>query len=127
MIEPGWDVVDREGEQVGRVEDVVGDSSADIFDGLSIATSFLGKPRYVAAERVGEITEGRVRLELSRSEVEALSEFLEPPTTAEIEPEQASVVTRLTQPLEAPIHAEPEREHVLRRLVLRTKAWLSQR
>src|SRR2546421_12701572 len=87
LIEAGWEVLDRDGESVGRIEEVIGDSTHDIFDGLSIATNLLGKPRYVPAEQVAAITEGTLRLALSAAEVEALTEYLEPPTTAEIQPD----------------------------------------
>ena len=85
MIEPGWKVVAADGSELGEVDEVVGDSSVDIFDGLAIAMSAFGKPRYVPAEQVGEITEGTVRLDLTREQVDQLSEYLEPATTAEIE------------------------------------------
>jgi hypothetical protein len=85
MIEPGWDVLAADGSKVGAVDEVVGDSSLDIFDGLAIATSALGKPRYVPAEQAGEITEGTVRLKLTREQVDRLGEYLEPATSAEIE------------------------------------------
>jgi hypothetical protein len=32
VIEPGWKVVDADGEQVGTVDEVVGDSGDDIFN-----------------------------------------------------------------------------------------------
>jgi hypothetical protein len=85
MIEPGWKVLASDGNEVGAVDEVVGDSSIDIFDGLAIATSAFGKPRYVPAEQVGEITEGTVRLKLTKEQVERLEEYLEPATSAEIE------------------------------------------
>jgi hypothetical protein len=87
MIETGWKVLASDGSEAGQVDEVVGDSSLDIFDGLAIATSALGKPRYVPAEQVGEITEGTVRLNLTPTQVEQLGEYLEPATSAEIEPE----------------------------------------
>ena len=62
MIEPGWELVDADGEHVGKVEEVVGDRENDIFSGLNVAPHLLGKAEYVPAERVGEITEGRVQL-----------------------------------------------------------------
>ena len=86
MIEPGWKVLAADGSEVGEINEVVGDSSHDIFDGLAIATSAFGKPRYVPAEQVGEITEGTVRLSLTREQVDRLGEYLEPATSAEIEP-----------------------------------------
>ena len=78
VIEPGWEVVESEGEHIGRVEEVVGDSVGDIFNGLAVSTSLLGKPRYVPSEEVGEITDGRVQLKLRSELVERLEEH-EPP------------------------------------------------
>jgi hypothetical protein len=116
VIEPGWKVVDADGKEIGAVDEVVGDSGSDIFNGLAISTGVLGRPRYVAAEQVGRITEGRVHLNLSKDEVTRLGEFEEPPTTAEILPEQASLADRIEQPFEAPIHDRPFRMNVWRRL-----------
>jgi hypothetical protein len=87
MIETGWKVLASDGSEVGEVDEVTGDSGVDIFDGLSIATSAFGKPRYVPSEQVAEITEGAVRLSLTREQVEHLGEYLEPATSAEIEPD----------------------------------------
>ena len=87
MIETGWDVLAADGSKVGEVDEIAGDDTEDIFDGLAIATSGFGKPRYVPAEQVAEITDGSVRLSLTREQVEQLSEYLEPATTLEIEPD----------------------------------------
>jgi len=89
LIEPGWNVVDRSGQQVGSVDEVAGDSSTDIFNGLSVSTSRLAKPRYVPSEQVAEIVEGEVRLKLSGDEVDKLDEFEEPPASTEILPEDS--------------------------------------
>jgi uncharacterized protein YrrD len=87
LIERGWDVVDSSGEEVGKVEEVVGDSGRDIFNGLTIAPGLFARGQYVPAEQVAEITEGRVRLSLGRDEVEQLPEHTEPPPTERIVPE----------------------------------------
>lgn len=87
VIERGWDVVDVNDEQVGKVEETVGDESHDIFNGLTIAHSVFARGQYVAAEDVGEITEGRVRLRLTKDQVEGLPEYSEPPPSARIEPD----------------------------------------
>ena len=87
LIRPGWKVLAADGSEVGEVDEVAGDDTEDIFDGLAIATSALGKPRYVPAEQVGQITDGVVHLTLTRAQVEELGEYLEPATSAEIEPE----------------------------------------
>jgi hypothetical protein len=86
LIRPGWKVVAADGSEVGQVDEVAGDDTHDIFDGLAIATSRFGKPRYVPSEQVAQITEGVVHLTLTTAQVEGLGEYLEPATTAEIEP-----------------------------------------
>ena len=116
LIEPGWKVVDASGEEVGSVDEVVGDSSDDIFNGLSISMSLLGKPRYVPSEQVGEITEGRVQLTLSKDGVDRLGEYEEPPTCAEILPEDAGTLRRAEAAVEAPIHSHEERLNMLTRI-----------
>ncbi len=87
MIKPGWKVLAADGTEVGEVDEVAGDDTEDIFDGLAIATSAFGKPRYVPAEQVGEITDGIVHVSLTPAQVERLDEYLEPATSAEIEPD----------------------------------------
>jgi hypothetical protein len=74
-VEPGWDVVDSAGESVGKIDEVLGDKNRDIFDGLAVSTGLVGKPKYVPAERVGEIREDRVQLELSADEVDRLEPY----------------------------------------------------
>jgi hypothetical protein len=126
VIEPGWKVVDAQGEEVGSVDEVVGDSSDDIFNGLSVSTSLLGRPRYVPSEQVGAITQGRVQLKLTKDQIGHLGEFEEPPTTAEIVPDGAGAVRRAEAAVEAPLHSHGERlnfltrvAHALRRLFRR--------
>ena len=78
VIEHGWTVVDADGESVGRVDEVVGDESIDIFNGLNVLTGMLGTPKYVPSEQVGRIVEGTVELLLSKDDVDGLDEA-EPP------------------------------------------------
>ena len=87
MIRPGWKVYAADGAEVGEIDEVAGDDGHDIFDGLAIATSAFGKPRYVPSEQVGQIVEGEVHLTLTHAQVDALGEYLEPATSAEIEPD----------------------------------------
>jgi uncharacterized protein YrrD len=87
LIEQGWDVVDAAGDDVGKVEEVVGDSGRDIFNGLTIATGLFSRGQYVPAEQVAEITDGRVQLALGKDEVERLPEYTEPPPSEQILPE----------------------------------------
>ena len=86
MIRPGWKVYASDGTEVGAVDEIAGDESQDIFDGLAVATSALGKPMYVPAESVGPITDdARIQLTLSAEQVAALGEYVEPATSEIIE------------------------------------------
>jgi hypothetical protein len=87
LIRGGWKVVSSDGDEVGHVDEVAGDDTVDIFDGLAVATTALGKPRYVLSEQVAQITEGTVNLTLTRAQFEQLGEYLEPATSEEVEPE----------------------------------------
>jgi ribosomal 30S subunit maturation factor RimM len=73
LVEPGWEVVGSDGRPVGKVKEVLGAEDADIFDGLVITRGLLGKERYVPAERVRSIFEGRVEVDLDEAAVEALA------------------------------------------------------
>jgi hypothetical protein len=75
LVERGWEVVSSDGQKVGTVDEVLGDENADIFDGLAVAPGLLKKPKYVPAERVGEIVDGRLTLELTQAEFDALTEY----------------------------------------------------
>ena len=65
----------------------IGDSSRDIFDGVAFAATAFGRPRYVPAEQVGDISEGEVHLTLSHEQVGSLGEYREPATSLEVEPD----------------------------------------
>ncbi len=83
VVEPGWAVVGSDGAEIGKVEEVIGDSGEDIFNGLAVSSSLLGKPKYVPAERVTGIVEGEIRLDLPAKEIEHLGDHEQPPPSAE--------------------------------------------
>jgi hypothetical protein len=86
VIEPGWSVVGPDGEELGTVEEIVGDTGKDIFNGLSVATGVLRKPRYLPAERVREITDGQVVVDLSEEGMERLEEHEPQPPSEQFRP-----------------------------------------
>jgi len=87
LVRPGWKVLTSDGVAFGAVDEVAGDEDRDVFDGLAVASSALGKPRYVPSEDVGEITEGVVHLTVTEAEAARYGEYLEPATSAQIEPD----------------------------------------
>ena len=72
-LEPGTDVLSSDGERVGKVEHVLADPDADIFDGLVIdVQSGPGGLHFVDAEQVEELYERAVVLKVPTAEVEGL-------------------------------------------------------
>jgi sporulation protein YlmC with PRC-barrel domain len=86
VIEPGWEVVDSSGESLGKVQETVGDTGDDIFNGLAVTPGLLRPPRYVPAEVVGEIEDGRVHLTISQQEFDRLDDHEEPPPSEQFRP-----------------------------------------
>jgi len=90
LIERGWEVFGSDGTEIGHVDEVIGDSGKDIFDGLSVSSGVFSRPRYVAAERVRSISEGRVEVDVTADEAERLETYDEPAPSEEILPVTAS-------------------------------------
>ena len=91
LIESGWDVVDRDGEKLGTVHEVIGDSGEDIFNGLAVSTGLLKSSKYVPAERVATIVDGRVELDLSAEGFQHLGEHGEQPPSARIRADSTDI------------------------------------
>lgn len=126
LIRPGWKVFSADGHEVGEVDEVAGDDTRDIFDGIALATSVMAKPRYVRAEQVASITQGSVGLSLTAAEVEQLGEYLDPATSAEIEgdnrggggAEAAADVREIEGEFVRPVQRHAHSMNVWRRLYL---------
>ena len=84
VVEPGWSVVSADGEEVGTVDEVLGDSTADIFNGVSVSPGLLRHARYVPAERVARIEDGRLELDIPADGFERLPETGDVPPSTEI-------------------------------------------
>ena len=93
LIEHGWKVLGSDGSEFGTVDEVVGDSGQDIFDGLSVSSGLFATPRYLPAEHVTRIEEGTVYLDLA--DLSGLEEYKEPPPSERILPTKASWWDRL--------------------------------
>jgi hypothetical protein len=82
VLEPGHAVVTADGEKLGTVKEVLGDTEADIFDGLRLTAGSLGMDEtYVPAELVESIDTEAVRLTIPADESNRLDR-LSPPGEA---------------------------------------------
>jgi hypothetical protein len=79
MITQGWRVLDADGSEVGKIDQITGDIGADIFDGLTFGDggTVLTRPRYVPSEHVSAIREGEVVLDLHADDVARLEPYHE--------------------------------------------------
>jgi hypothetical protein len=87
-LEKGVAVLARDGARIGRVEHVLADPDADIFDGVVLDTSVLpGGHRFVDASQVDEVYERGVVLTVDAEAAQSLPEPSENPATVDVGPE----------------------------------------
>lgn len=77
-IEKGARVDASDGQELGKVVEIAGDSEADIFSGLVVSLSRLGSNRFLPSERVTRIWPNQVSTSIASDEVESLAEYEEP-------------------------------------------------
>lgn len=85
VAERGWSVVASDGNEVGKLDQVLGDTEADIFDGLAVgAGTVLDRPLYVPSEKVGEIEEGTIHLTIDADDYGRLEPYESPPPSEQL-------------------------------------------
>jgi sporulation protein YlmC with PRC-barrel domain len=83
----GTPVLTSDGKEIGRVEHVLADADADVFDGIVVDVSAgPGGHRFVDAPQVAEIYEQGVVLSLDRAAADRLPEPSANPATLEADP-----------------------------------------
>ena len=71
-LEPGTTVLAADGEDIGKVTNVVADVQKDIFSGISFRSGVLSEERFAPADIVGTMTQDSVELTIPASQVESL-------------------------------------------------------
>jgi hypothetical protein len=90
-LERGTPVFTSDGVEIGRVEHVLADADADIFDGLVIDTRRgPGGHRFVDAPQVAGMAAGRVTLTLDSAAADALPEPGENPAEMSADPDETA-------------------------------------
>lgn len=74
-VEPGTDVVGREGVKLGTVEAMLGTETENIFHGVALSPSAGGPTRIIPANSVTSLTPSEVQVQVSTDEVESLEEY----------------------------------------------------
>jgi hypothetical protein len=73
-------VISSDNATVGKVDEVLGDDAEDIFHGIRVALSDGHRDVMVSAAAVASMSTDEVRVDLSRSEVDALPTYEEEAT-----------------------------------------------
>ncbi len=76
----GTPVISRDSEPVGRVHEVLGDDADDIFHGLRVALAGGHRDVMVSVDVVASMATDAVRVDLTRSELDALPTYDEEAT-----------------------------------------------
>jgi PRC-barrel domain protein len=84
VVERGWRIVGSDGAEVGYVDEIVGDSNADIFSGIAMSEGVFKGRRLIPSEHVAEIVVGEIRLDIPAARAGHLDEYDEPPPQEEI-------------------------------------------
>lgn len=71
-LEHGTSVYASDGEEVGKISDVIADEQKDIFAGIAVRTGLFESDLFVPADLIAELTKDAVRLTISANEVEDL-------------------------------------------------------
>ena len=67
-LENGTPIVSVDGEQVGKVAEVVADREKDIFSGITFKPGLLDSAVFVPADQIGDLTATEVRLTISAAD-----------------------------------------------------------
>ena len=71
-IRPNWRVMDKDGDDIGHVEEVLGAEGEDIFHGLAVNLKGWGGHVEVPADHITKITEEHIHTDLTLEEAKAL-------------------------------------------------------
>jgi hypothetical protein len=74
-LEEGTPIFTSDGEQIGKVAEVVADSVQDIFSGVTFRRGVLDKPLFVPAEQIDRLTMGAVHLTIPELEIDDLEPY----------------------------------------------------
>lgn len=77
-LEKDATVVTSDGDESARVTEIVGDPSADIFNGLVLNLGVLDKNRHLPAELVQAIWPKRIEVDATLDELKSLPPYEEP-------------------------------------------------
>jgi hypothetical protein len=77
-VDPGTDVIGREGVKLGTVERMLGTETEGIFHGIALDPAGGGPTRVIPADAVSSLTPSEVQVQVATADVDSLEEYREP-------------------------------------------------
>ncbi len=74
-LEEGTSIYARDGDEIGKVADVIADREKDIFSGITFKPGFLEGPVFIPASKIEELTTDAVRLNISSDDAGELEPY----------------------------------------------------
>ena len=74
-IEPGTEVIGREGVKIGKVREMLGTEAEGIFHGIALDPAAGGDTRLIFADAVTSLTPSRVQVQIATDQVDDLERY----------------------------------------------------
>ena len=74
-LQEGTAIVGSDGEQVGKVGEVIADRQKDIFSGITFKPGLMDAALFIPADKIGELSDSQVTLTIPASEVASLERY----------------------------------------------------
>ncbi|HEV3473634.1 MAG TPA: PRC-barrel domain-containing protein [Actinomycetota bacterium] len=74
-LDTGTPIYSSDGEEVGKVADIIADREKDIFSGITFRPGLLETPLFISATAIESLAENEVRLSLTAAETEKLEPY----------------------------------------------------
>lgn len=74
-LESGTAIHSSDGEQIGKVDQVIADRQKDIFSGITFKPGVMSNAVFIPADSIENLTKSSVHLSLSKDETDALEPY----------------------------------------------------
>ena len=74
-LEAGTAIHTSDGEQIGKVDEVIADRQKDIFSGITFKPGMMGGARFIPADKIEEMSATSVQLSLTKAEADELEPY----------------------------------------------------
>ena len=74
-LQPGTAIVGSDGEEVGKVGEVIADREKDIFSGITFKPGMMDSALFIPADRISDLTDTEVTLSIPAADAAGLEPY----------------------------------------------------